>query len=200
VTDNEPTSEHIELPEELTDQDRIDLESMYGEQEEATYHPILQVWAEILKPENIEANKGVTMQWSTMICGMYPLMTYGQMHAFHDIYFGLLEDAAQSVRDKIVENENSLSPSNAEEDVAENGSAYKELLFEWQLDLQAVELGWDPASETAAATVAALGEIQKFLFGERGLTGHLEVIKLEFTDQDQTELRQALDTQREEWK
>jgi hypothetical protein len=200
MTDREPTSEHIELPEELTEQDKADLRDLYGEQEEATYHSILQVWAEIMKPENIEANKGITMQWSTMICGMYPLMDYGHMQAFHDKYFALLEDAAQRVRDKIADNEDCLSVYNAEEDVAANGTLYKELLFEWQLDLQAVELEWSSSDPDAPATVAALGEVQKFLFGERGLTGHLEVIKLEFTDVDQTELREALDEQRKEWK
>lgn len=200
MTDREPISEHIELPEELSEQDRADLEQLYGEQEEATYHSILQIWAEILKPENIEANKGITMQWSTMICGMYPLMDYGHMQAFHDKYFALLEDAAQRVRDKIADNEDCLSVYNAEEDVAANSALYKELLFEWQLDLQAVELEWSSSDPDAPATVAALGEVQKFLFGERGLTGHLEVIKLEFTDVDQTELREALDEQRKEWK
>lgn len=200
MTDREPTSEHIELPEELSEQDKADLEALYGEQEEASYHSILQVWAEIMKPENIEANKGVTLQWATMICGMYPQMTYALVPEFHDCYFHLLEQAAQRVRDKIAENDDCLKVYNAEEDVATNGTLYKELLFEWQLDLQAMELDWNPAEPHAAAVVAALGEVQKFLFGDRGLTGHLEVIKLEFTDVDQTELREALDRQREEWK
>jgi hypothetical protein len=197
---SEPTSEHIELPEELSDQDRADLESMWGEQDEAKYHSILQVWREVMSPENIEANKGWTMQWAVQLCGKYPQLTFDQIPVFHDFYFMLLEDLAQQVRDKIEENEDCLKVANAEEDVAENHQAYKDLLFSWQLRLQEFELAWDPTSETAAAAVAAIGEVQAFFFSDRGLTAHLEVIKLEFTDEDQTELRIALEAQREEAK
>jgi hypothetical protein len=197
---SEPIEEFIELPEELSDQDKQDLESMWGEQDKAVYHSILQVWREVMSPENIESNKGYTMQWAVQICGKYPQMTYGLMPAFHDFYFALLEDLAQQVRDKIEENEDCLKVSNAEEDVAENHQAYKDLLFSWQLRIQEFELKWDPTSETAAAQVAAIAEVQNFFFSDRGLTAHLEVIKLEFTDQDQTELRETLDAQREELK
>lgn len=194
---DEPISEHIELPDELSDQDKQDLEQMWGEQEPATYHAILQIWRDVMSPETIEANKGITMQWATVICGTYPQMTYGLMPSFHNQYFSMLEELAQQVRDIIDANEDCLKVADAAEDVAENHPLYKDLLFGWQLALQQHELEWDPSHPEAAATVAALGEIQKFFFSDRGLTAHLDVIKLEFTDVDQTLLREALDAQRE---
>lgn len=192
--------ESIELPDELSEQDRAELEALYGEQPKAEYHPILQIWRDTMVPESIDANKGITVQWAVQICGAYPQMTYALMPAFHDLYFLYIETMAEMVRAEIATDEDCLKALDAAEDTALNHDHYCNLLRDWQLFLQDQEMDWDPSEVTAPAVVAALGEVQKFFFSDRGLTAHLEAIQFDFSDEDQAELRAALDAQREEAK
>lgn len=190
-------TESIENP--LTDKDREDLDKLMGEHPEVDYHPVLKVWMEVLKPEVRESRKGITVQWATMICGKYPQMTYAQVPAFHDRYFELLDEIYAELAEIVAADEDCLKYTTREEDLEFNSGHYKELLLQWQIVLLNAELSWDPRLEEAAADVAAMGEVYTFLFGERGLTGHLEAIQLDFTDADQEELRAALEAHKAEF-
>lgn len=198
----ENVNESIELPEELSAQDQADLASLWGEATDVKFRSILLIWDEVLKPENIAANRGISMQAATMLCGRYPQMTYEQIPTFETAYFTYLEELAAElhrvVEEKRADEHDPLGVENAEDDVARNGDAYVELLMAWQESLTVRELEWSPDQHHAAAIVAALGEVQNFFFGQQGLTGHLEVIKLEFTEEHTAELAARLQALRDE--
>lgn len=200
MTENQPT-ESIELPEELTEQDQADLAALWGEAADTNYRSIFLIWDEILKPENLESNRGMTMQAATVICGRYPQMTYGLVEAFERLYFEVMGDLATTLHNAVEakrgDEHDPLGVDNAEEDVARNGEDYVELLMTWQEQLTAWEISWQPSHPEAPAWVAALGEVQNFFFGERGLTGHLEVIKLEFTEEHVETLQRRLQAVRD---
>lgn len=190
MTSNDEAFETIEGPEVLTDQDQKDLEAMWGEQTNGVYRSVLLIWDELIKPENIATNKaeGISMQWATIMCGRYPQVTYEATIDFHGWYFEFLEKLADVLHEHVAvlkaDEHDPLGAENAEEDVANNHDSFIHVLTEWQLALLDFELAWRPDIKHAAAYVAALGEVQQFFFGERGLTGHLEAIKFEFTDED----------------
>lgn len=189
---NEPI-ESIESPEELTEQDQRDLENLWGEAaSDFNFRSVLLVWDEVLKQENIDANRGVTLQAATMLCGRYPQMRYADVPAFEESYFVLMESLAKILHEKVDSlrdvDGDPLGVENAEDDAKINHDTYIELLTEWQLALTDFELLVKFDDVHVAAHVAALGEVQNFFFGTNGLTGHLEVIKLEFTEADQIEL------------
>lgn len=190
----ENTTETIEFDAEVMDLFGTEAE----DRPEIEYQSVLRAWLEILKPENIEAGKGITLAWSNQICSQFPEMTYAKMPAFHDAYFELLETMAGLVAEEVAGDEDYNVVTSKEEDVERNRLHFLNLLRRWQLVLITREVLWECTSPTAAEEVAALGAVNQFYFGQRGLTGHLEAIALELTDDEQQELSQAIEARKDE--
>lgn len=195
---NEPI-EHIEMPEDLvlSDKDQADLDKLLAEQPPIEYHTVLKVWHEILKPENRETAKDITMQWANGIVAQYAGVGFGDMPAYRDAYFALFDDMYAILEYEIDSDEECLNHSDVAEDREHNGHHYLNLLTQWQLAFLRKELEWDCTASTAAIDIAALSEVHKVFFGQTGLTGHLEAIQFEFTEADQQDLADSLAELRE---
>lgn len=182
---------------EITDEEIAGFIERGGQEEEPKHRPILAIWREVLSNIETEAEKKVTPLFASRIVGSYPGVTFATMEDYRDIYFGRLKVLRALVQNEIDANEDALKPTTVEEDREENSSAYKNLLFQVQLQLRQWELEWETTSPDAAVELAALGEIHKMFFGipgqQQGLTGHLEYIGLEFTEADQEMLVEALE-------
>lgn len=192
MPEDDYTETGVELP--LTEQDEADLASMHAEPDTFEYHTVLQVWLEILKQENLEANRTITPRWATTIVSKYDEIMFSDMPAYVDEYFDLVTACREIIQTAVNdEGGECLVYNNAEEDALENAEIYKWILLQWQLEFLRRELTWNCESANAAVQIAALGECHGVFFGETGLSGHLEVIKLEYTDEDREALQAALD-------
>jgi hypothetical protein len=180
---------------DFSDQDLADLEELgVGPgNPEATFHPILMIWREVLKPARAELTAKITPQWATRVVGAYTEMRYADMPYFRDFYFTKLLQLADILDIEIATDDDCLTYATPEEDAVENATHYKNLLLQWQLAVLQWEMDWETTDEHAAVELAAISEVHKMFFGQTGLTAFLENIGFEFTEGDQQELGEALE-------
>jgi hypothetical protein len=191
MSDATPT-ERIELPE----QDEADLHRLYAEPdgvEEPTFHPIMQVWREVLAPAATEREQKVTPQWANRIVSAYTQVTFGQMDTFRELYFGKLKQMANILDIEIAYDKDCLSYDKMEDDAVENADHYKNMLLVWQLQVLQWELDWETTAIDAAVELAAISEVHKMFFGQTGITQFLDNIGFEFTDDDSSMLMVTLE-------
>jgi len=185
MTENHETVEYSE-------QDQADLSRLYSSDEVPSFHPILQIWREVLKPAAEEAGTKVTPQWANRITAAYREVAFADMNYVRDSYFGKIAELAHILDLEIASDEDCLTYGTPEEDAAENAHHYKNLLLQWQLAVLAWEMAWETTDEHAGAELAAISEVHKMFFSDQGITAYLETIRFEFTEDDQQQLAEAL--------
>lgn len=189
-------SESFEAPEITDEAIQGFIENHGGEM--PSYHPILQVWREILKPAADEAQHKVTPQYASRITQSYQELCFSDMEDFRDAYFGKVLALAEELDAEITTLDEPFEAiTTPEEDCEAYSQHYKNLLREWQLCLLRWEMDWDCMSPHAAVELAAISEVHKMFFGPQGLTAFLDNIKFEFTESDQAELAEALEAYKE---
>lgn len=188
--EDEGYAEIIELP--MTEKDQADLADMLAEPDNFEYHTVLQVWLEVLKQENLDLNRAITPRWATNIVSKYDEISFADMPVYVEEYFDIVVACRDIVQAQVDDNPECLVFNDAAEDALENAPIYKDILLGWQLEFLKRELTWNCEDPRAAVKIAALSEAHGVFFGETGLSGHLEVIKLEFTEADQQELQDSL--------
>lgn len=181
-------TETVEPPSDEQIQDFIDRGG-----EAPTYHPVLRVWREVLKPAREEAMQKVTPQWANRIVTSYRDIGFGDMEAYRDRYFAKILELADILDEEIATDEDCLTYTTPEEDVEHNSGHYKRLLTDWQKAILGWELAWDTTDPYAGVELAAISEVHKMYFGETGITAFLDNIKFEFTDADSAALRDELE-------
>lgn len=194
--------EHTETAEtiELSEEDRRDLEALYGVPEGATgeppeYHTILEIWREILKPTLTETGRRISPQWATKIVQSYPEISYFEVPLVRDKIHDKLTELLETLTEEIASDPECLTYTTPEDDSRENGVHYKNLLLVWQQMFLQWELDWSPSDQSAGAEIAALSEVHRMFFGNGnlpGLTAHLDNIRFEYTEADQTLVAEAL--------
>lgn len=183
---------------EFSEQDVADLQQLgITDGDVPTYHPILEVWREVLKPARAEASAKVTPTWANRIVTSYTGITYADMENYRNTYFQMLLKLADILDETIASDEECLNYETPEEDVEHNSTHYRTLLTEWQVQLLRWEMDWECTAEDAAVKIAALSEIHKTVFGPTGITAFLDNIKFQFTEADQAELGAALEAVKE---
>jgi len=150
---------------------------------EAKFRPILRIWRAILEPISEERGRKVTPQWAVKIRQTYGV-PFKDMDAYSDMFYSRLEELLKILKDEIATDVECESYDNAEDDAIENRLHYKRVLTAWQVRFVQWEVAWQVTADDA--------EIHRMLFGETGLTQHLENIKLEWTESDQEDLVEAL--------
>lgn len=180
-------------PKDIEDLDTLDS----VEVPEPSFHTVLEVWREVLKPAAAEATKRVTPAWASRIVAAFVGVTFADMEIFRDSYFGKLQQLYAILLDEIASDGDCLSYATVEEDATENGHHYKNLLLNWQLAVLQWELDWETTSGDAAVELAAISEVHKMFFSENGIVAYLDSINFEFTEADQAELHAALEELRE---
>jgi hypothetical protein len=176
----------------VLDKDDLTVEDIISEANNASYHTILEVWREVLRPAASEQTKRITPQWATRVIGTYHDITYADMPAFRELYFGKIMHLAEILDDEIATDDECLNLTSAEEDVEENTPHYLNVLFAWQMQFMQWEIEWDAVSPTAAIEVAALAEVHKMFFDPQGITALLDQINFQFTDTDRDTLGELL--------
>lgn len=187
----------------LTEQDRADLAQLdqgiaAPAHEETTFHPILMVWREILKPARDELSKRITPQWASRIVASYQDVSFTDMLDMRDRYYGKILELLAMVDAEIASDPDCLTYTTPEEDVAENSEHYKNLLRDWQVAFVKWEIEWDCTDPKAGVELAAISEVHKAFFGQSGLTQFLDNIRFVYTEEDQAELASVLEALKEE--
>ena len=176
---------------EMSDQDEKDLAKML-EESELIFHPVLEVWTEVLSNGPELAKEKVSPQWASKIVGTYAGVTFADMEDVQNSYFSKIATLADILAAQIATDKDCLSYTTPEEDALENSKHYKQLLTDWQLTFLQWELDWNCRDPHAASELAAISEVHKMFFGPTGLTAYLDNIKFEFNESDQMELANAL--------
>ena len=180
------------MQDETTIEGELTVEDIIAEANNAGYHTILEVWREVLRPAASEQTKRITPQWATRVVNTYHGITYADMPAFRELYFGRILHLASILDDEIATDDECLKLTSAEEDVEHNVHHYLNVLFAWQMQFMQWEIEWDATSPTAAVEVAALAEVHKMFFDPQGLTALLDQINFQFTDTDRDTLGELL--------
>lgn len=180
------------MKDETTLEGELTVEDIIAEANKAEYHTILEVWREVLRPAETEMKKRITPQWATRVIGSFQGITYADMPAFRELYFGKILHLAGILDDEIATDDECLNLTSAEEDAEQNTSHYLNVLFAWQMQFMQWEIEWDCTDPTAALEVAALAEVHKMFFDPQGLTALLDQISFQFTDTDRDTLGELL--------
>lgn len=185
----------------LTPQDEADLATLEEHgivaPEDITFHPILMVWREILKPARDELDARITPQWASRIVASYRDVAYADMPMMRDLYYGKIIELLEILDAEIATDDECLKYTSPEEDVEHNSRHYKNLLRDWQMRFLSWEMAWDCTSGVAGVELAAISEVHKAFFGETGVTQYLDNIKFQYTEADQRELADALEVLKE---
>lgn len=157
-----------------------------------SFHTVLEVWREVLKPAADEAVKKVTPQYANRITSEYRELAFADMNDFRDSYFAKIAELQEILATEIASDVECLTWATPEEDVENNTSHYLNLLTQWQLAVLGWEIAWECTNADAAIEIAAISEVHKMFFGPTGLTAFLDNIKFEFTEADSAELARVL--------
>lgn len=166
---------------------------LYGD-EAPTFHTILEVWREVLRPAADPEVQEVTASWAARIVAQFGHLQIKvqEMPAFRDSYYAKLAQLNQILLNEIATDDECLNRDTPQEDAVENAQHYRNLLLNWQLAILSWELAWEPTDPLAHVEIAAISEAHKLFFGQNGLAGYLDNIGFEFTETDQAELATAL--------
>lgn len=160
---------------------------------EPSFHTVLEVWREVLKPAADEALKPPAPAWGNKMVASYQEVKFAHLRILRDRYFGKIGELLDIVKAEIATDDDALSYDTPEEDAVENAHHYRNILLQWQLQILQWELEWDCEDEFAAVEIAAIAEVHKMFLGQQGLAAFLDNIKFEFTEADQAELSAALE-------
>lgn len=177
---------------EFTEKDQEDLNRMLEESAEPEFHPVLEVWREVLSNGPELAKEKVSPQWASKIVATYVGVAFKDMEDVQAQYFAKIAELANILDLEIATDKECLTYRSAEEDKVENAVHYKNILRDWQLTFLQWELDWNCRDPYAAVELAAISEVHKMFFGPTGLTAYLDNIQFEFTEQDQKDLGEAL--------
>lgn len=159
---------------------------------EPSFHTILEVWREILKPAQDSATEHITPQWASRITSKYTQLVYADMPEFRDRYFAKIAELEGVLHAVIEADDECLNQATPEEDGEYNADNYLTVLTQWQIVVLGWELDWDCADPAAGAELAAISEVHTMFFGDVGLTSLLDQISFEFTDMHRDALGMAL--------
>lgn len=188
MSDEQPT-EHIEF----SDEDLEDLHKIgVTGGDEPQFHPILQVWREVLKPGRSEKDAKVTPQYANRIVSSYRGIDFADMNDFRDRFYSKIMALEDILLAEIDSDDQCLLPTTPEEDNQVNSVHYRNLLLEWQKEFLRWELAWETTDPLAAVEVGAIGEVHKMFFAQDGIVAYLQNIQFEFTEQQQAELQAEL--------
>lgn len=175
---------------ELSEQDKADLEMLSADP--PTMRPILYIWKEVLSHAPHEATLPITPQFATKMVNKHPEVRYRSMLDFRDSYYSKMIELAHIIDVEISTDEECLSYTTAEEDLEHNSEHYKNIILAWNMTFLDWELSWDCMDDNAGLEVAVLSELYDIFFGPTSISAHLDNIKFDFTEDDQTQLAEAL--------
>lgn len=165
---------------------------------EPKYHPVLEVWLQVLtSAENISKAK-VSPAWAARIVGNYKELSFNDMNHFRDKYYDRLAIMKRIVEDEIRDDAEALKRVSPADDVEHNALHYKNIIRDWQLAIVWWEISWDCADPFAAIDYASLVELQRMFFDNTGMANLIDQIDLPFDESDRAILDAAIAEFRQE--
>lgn len=191
-------TEHNDIVEsiEFSEEDIEDLELLNTEGV-PSFHPILMVWQELLKPAAGELQARILPQWANKVVQSYAGVTFADMERYRDLYYTKILELAKILDIEIESDEKCLGYDSPEDDAVLNAHHYKNMLLQWQMQFLEWELEWDTSSPDAGVELAAISEVHKMFLGQNGIVNFLDQIPFEYTEADQAMLAGALDELKE---
>jgi hypothetical protein len=114
------------------------------------------------------------------------------MNNFRDRYYEKIGQMLDILEGEIATDADCLTHGSPEDDVKYNSHHYMNLLLHWQLAILQWEMDWETTDPHAAAEIATISEVHKMFLGAQGLTGWLENIAFQFTEDDQATMSRLL--------
>lgn len=161
-----------------------------------SFHPILKVWREVLKPAETERSEIITGDFANRITQSYREINFADMPVYKELYYDHILELAKILNDEIATDDDCLKAATPEEDVKMNSGHYRQLLIDWQRAFVRWEKEWDCTADGAGIKLAAISEVHKMFFGNTGVVGYLQNIQFQYTEADQAELLAALEAEK----
>lgn len=168
-----------------------------GASEGKPYNPLIKIWDAVLQPAVAGRGESPTPQWCNKMITQYPGLEYKDMRRFRDDFFDKIEAMHRIVREVVDEDPEALNVIDMEEDRTLNHTHYKRVLTDWQRTVLLWELEWDCEDPKAAIQIGTISEIHRMFIAEQGLVTMLDQISFEFTEADQAELAEDLESLKE---
>ena len=173
----------VDEPEEL--QDAVSSELKYA---------TIEVWEKVLGAARGAFGVPVSLYQAREIISGRPRLDYGDVQHFHNLYHGVMADAADEVLE-VIQGHPGCTEFIGEADGKENRELSLEVLARWTKVLMSYEGEWSPADDDAAVQAEAFGTAREVLFGKLGLIQHLNAINVNISND---EFEAACDAMREE--
>ena len=166
------------------------------EPDEAEYHAILKVWQHMLDPEHQNRHRPPTADWCAVMRAKWPFLVFADCGVVQREYFKIF-DIGYEILDQIFRDNPETFEVDSREDDIENKELYVHFLQEMQRALLVYQSEWSHEDPEAGAKMAALGEAQESILGQKGIASYLGVIQLPFTEEEQLRMDQELQEFRE---
>lgn len=160
----------------------IDLPSV----EDRDYIPLFVTYEKLLESVHSPSANRVTPQLATRITGQYRL-DYKDLDDYLQLFNSYIIQAIHRLQE-VFEGVNDKLITSAEEDVAELGDRYTQLISVWQTDAYQRELDWDTLSKNAGIQIAAMSEFHNMFFSDTGALAMLDQIGYELSEDDRDAL------------
>ena len=160
----------------------IDLPSV----EDRDYIPLFVTYEKLLESVHSPSANRVTPQFATRITGQYRL-DYKDLDDYLQLFNSYIIQAIHRLQE-VFEGVNDKLITSAEEDVAELGDRYTQLISVWQTDAYQRELDWDTLSKNAGIQIAAMSEFHNMFFSDTGALAMLDQIGYDLSEDDRDAL------------
>lgn len=173
----------------LTEQDFADLEALGAKPEDVTPRTILEIWREVLSNIEVSRAQPIPGVVAHKVVSTWPKLSYQDTVEYYEQYHDILVELREVLHDLLAEHPDALqftgiTADGQPEDLVENSKHYQDLLVSWNLVLEKHELDWRAGAPDSHISIAALIDAREFFFARTGLTGHLDTIGFQLSDED----------------
>lgn len=134
---------------------------------------LLYIWSDVLSNIEKVRDEGINMAVAGRIVAHWPHISFQETAIYHEKYHAILLQFRDELDRVIAENPGAIDFMKSD-DIAENHKLYKELVVNWNILLDKLELAWDATEPQAHIDYAAIVDTRAFLFSQTGFAGHLE--------------------------
>lgn len=182
-----------------TTEEQLTIEDILEGADKTPFHPVLQVWKEVLDASQTVRKEKINPQWALRVVQAHTEVTFNDMPTYRDAYYGRIDQLIEALHAEIDGDDECFNVTSPEEDNELNSVHYLNILFTWQKAILGWELDWDCTSPDAGVQLASIIEVHKMFFGEVGLVSLLDQINFEFPETVQEQLMLELEELKKNW-
>lgn len=198
MSDDNVTPLFSEIPdtiEELTSPQLVDPDAP---ETPVVYNAILKVWRTMLMPENQRRERPPTPDWCAIIIARWPFLRFSDCGVVQREYFAVLDVAREILEQVYLDFPEAFDDVDSRDKDVENKELYVFVLKEWQRALLVIQDEWSYDDPEAGPKMAALGEAQQQLLGDKSMASYLAYIDLPFTNEEQKDMTDEMQAFRDE--